>query len=91
MIVPDPPLPPTQVPLMEKQPAERLMPLAKVEEAVELVILRALACSPPVKVEVAVPVKLRPLSFRYIEAIPTCKVPLTWRLFSIVEVPEPPT
>ena len=56
MIVPDPPPAPTQEPLMAKQPADRLRPLAKVEQAVELVILRRLDWSPPVKVEVADPV-----------------------------------
>ena len=54
--MPDPPLP-TQEPLASrKQPADNWMPLAKVEEAEVLVIFNALAWSPPVKVEVPVPV-----------------------------------
>ena len=34
---------------------------------------------------------MMPLSFRKMEAVPAWRVPLIWRLFSIVEVPDPPT
>ena len=42
-----------------KHPPESCMPLAKVEVAVELVILRTEACTPPPNVEVAVEVETR--------------------------------
>ena len=48
------PAPATQTPLTERHPFEISMPLAKVDVAVAEVTLRALACSPPAKVEVAV-------------------------------------
>lgn len=40
------------VPFIEKQPARRLKPFAAEEVAVELVMLRTFAASPPEKVEV---------------------------------------
>jgi len=44
------------VPLIEKQPEVRVIPFAKVEDAVSEVALKMLAWSPPMKVEVAVEV-----------------------------------
>jgi hypothetical protein len=43
-----------QTPLIAKQPPERLIPLAKVDDALEEVTLSAVVCRPPKKVEVAV-------------------------------------
>ena len=50
------------MPLTEKQPAVRLIPFAKVEEAEVEVMFKRFDCMPPVKVEVAVvvPVKYAP-------------------------------
>ena len=47
------PLVERQTPLMAKQTFARLIPLAKVEVAVEEVTLRAVVWRPPAKVEVA--------------------------------------
>ena len=44
----------TQTPFTEKQPEVRLIPFAKVEDAVDEVTLRRAVWSPPRKVEVAV-------------------------------------
>src|SRR3989344_667507 len=53
-----PPPPPTHVPLIEKHPAARLMPLAAVEVPVP-VILSAAVLIPAVNVEDALPLTLR--------------------------------
>ena len=54
----EPPPPPlTHTPLMEKQPAERSIPLEKVDEASVPVMFRYGVWIPPEKVEVPVPVK----------------------------------
>ena len=55
---PEPP-PVIQLPLIEKHPPVRLIPLAKVDEAVALVALKMLALIPPVNVLVAVVVALK--------------------------------
>ena len=51
--------PPMQTLEMEKQPAERLIPLAKVEVAEVPVMFKYAALTPAVKVEVALPETVR--------------------------------
>jgi len=57
--VPEPPLPVTHVPSIEKQPSVISMPLANVDVALVPLRLRYGACMPPEKVEVPVPVTVR--------------------------------
>ena len=56
-VIPEPPLL-TQLPLIEKHPAVRLMPFANVEEAEAPVTFKRFAAIPPVNVEVAVVVAM---------------------------------
>ena len=56
-VIPESPLL-TQLPLIEKHPAVRLMPFANVEEAEALVIFKRLVAIPPVNVDVAVVVAI---------------------------------
>src|SRR3989344_4184888 len=80
-------LPPTQVLLMAKHPAERLMPLANVDDAEVDVISSALDWMPPAKVLVAVVVATKRAattsptteSLAYGEVVPSPKFPASVR------------
>src|SRR3989344_2013267 len=87
-----PPPPPTHVPLIEKHPAARLMPLAAVEVPVP-VILSAAVLIPAVNVEDALPLTLRLRTERSPKSVEVALVKLAtpWMEKSVpgVEVPMP--
>jgi hypothetical protein len=81
------PLPPTQTLFTAKQPSARLMPLAKVEDAVLLVMFRATASMPPPKVEVAEPETVRLVVTRFV-VVAFVEVAFTVTRFVMVEEAE---
>lgn len=82
--MPLPPPAPAQVPSgIKKQPLESIIPLAKVEEAVALVMFRAVPWMPPEKVEVPVPsIVSIPCPFMFPEEVVVAK-PFIQRLPAI--------
>ena len=63
----------------------KLFPMFKALTAVGKVVVAEEA-----KLIVEAWLKLRKELPKKMDPVPTCNVPLTWRLFSMVEVPEPP-
>ena len=76
----------TQTPFTEKHPAVRLIPFAKVEEAVAEVTFRRLVCIPPINVEEAVEVATNLVAVRVSVKVPA---PVTESAVPGVEVPIP--
>ena len=75
------PLPPApiQAPLMAKHPPVKVKPLAKVEVAEIEVIFRALACTPPAKVDVDTLVDIKFVTV----VVPEVRVLATFRLVEV--------
>ncbi len=95
----DPPSPDRQVPLIEKHPPVKLIPLAKVEEAVVEVTFSRFVEIPPAKVDVAVVVEMKELattvppteSFEYGDVVPIPTLPVLL-IYTKSEIPlkDPP-